>query len=163
MTLTIRQRDTAVSFGVIALGVFFLFQTNLIPPHSSDNFSPDLIPRILSWLLIGLGVLSTAVAMLLPGQNAAEKIVFPVRSALWVAGVSFIGLAYLFLFIGFGYLVATAITLAIVLFTFGVRNPLHIAATALVGAFAYYFVFVRLMHVYDPAGSIFDFSSLLPF
>jgi len=163
VTLTIRQRDIAVSLGVFALGAFFLFQTNLIPARSSDDFSPDLIPRILSWLLIGFGILSAAIAILRPPRNASETVAFPVGSVLWVTGISVIGLAYLLLFVGFGYFVATAVTLAIVLFTFGVRNPLHIAATAVIGAAVYYLVFIRLMHVYDPAGSIHDFSWLLPF
>lgn len=163
MQITTRKINIAVSLGVLALALFFYEMTSQIVTGSRSEIGPDTAPRVLCWILIILGGLGLIAAFAQPKKDAEKTVKFKPEPLLWIAGVSAIGLAYYFAFLWFGYLVSTGLCLMTVLYVFGVRGRAKFTALVICGTLAYYFVFIRLMHVYDPPGQIIDFSSILRF
>ena len=163
MTITPRQKELLVSLVVIGMGVFFLWQARMIENFENDPVGPELVPTILSLLMIGLGGLSVVNGLIFSKPDGASRIKVSIPALLWIGAVTGFGIIYFFLFLAVGYLLATIVTLGVVLVVFGVRHPAQVLLISVLGGAAYYFIFIRLMRVYDPPGSLIDLSTFLTF
>lgn len=158
--------DLGVAFVTIAVGCFFAYQVSKIDTLSENAVGPAYFPAILSVLMIGLGVLVGASALYFNStvkrvtgeadDAGDEKFGFRDSDITRVSLVVAMGFVYIALFYGFGYFIATFISLALMLVVFGNRNLLLICVLSLVGALAYQYVFMGLMGLHDPAGLYFD-------
>lgn len=163
MGVTVRQRDLLVSLAVVGLGLFFLSQTYLIENIGNDPVGPEFVPTVLSWLLIGLGLLSAVARIIMKEPDDATRLTVPLPALLWMGAITGFGLLYFLLFLATGYLLATVIALAVVLVAFGVRSPIQVSLQSVLGGLAYFIIFIRVMKVYDPPGSLIDISTFLIF
>ena len=66
------------------------------------------------------------------------------------------GIAYIVLFVLFGYFLSTLASLCLILLAFGNGNFRTIAIMSVVGAVIYQLVFMGLMGLHDPAGLLID-------
>jgi putative tricarboxylic transport membrane protein len=163
LDISLKQRELLVSAGIIALGLFCLFQANAIENTENARVSPALVPAILSWLLVGFGVLSMAYRLFLSHPDDEERVRVSGRAAGWVCAVTGLGLLYYFLFQAVGYLLASVLMLGLVLVAFGVRRPFKVVVLSVFGGLAFFLIFIRVLKVYDPPGSLIDISTFLVF
>jgi len=158
--------DLGVAAITIALGAFFAFQVSKIETLSENAIGPAYFPALLAGLMIGLGIL-VGVSALYFNSNVKkvtgeaeeagdEKFGFRDSDITRVCLVIGMGFVYIALFYGFGYFIATFLSLALMLLVFGNRNFVLIAVLSLVGAIAYQYLFMGLMGLHDPAGLYFD-------
>lgn len=174
--------DLGVAAGTIAVGLFFLWQASEISIGMADDVvGPSAVPYFLAIAIIGLGLIIGAFAFFgaaggseasaepaastsVAGDAAkAETDAFGFRDSDLgrVFGVIAIGLVYIALFYAFGYVIATGLTLAMMMVVFGNRNLLVILGTAVVGALAYQYIFMGLMGLHDPPGLLFNLDAAL--
>ena len=71
-----------------------------------------------------------------------------------------IGFAYIWLFSASGYMIATGITMAVLLVLFGTRNPAKVAIITISGTAVYYLIFIWLIGIYDPPGWLINLEML---
>jgi hypothetical protein len=161
--MTAKRRGVLLSMGIVCLGVFALFQASAIENRHGEEIGPELVPTIVSWLIVIFGVLIAVQSILFPDTDKPSKPLVTRDGIILNAVIIGIGFLYFFLFLAFGYLVSTIIALGAVLYMFGTRQPLRVALISVIGGGVYYLVFIRLMGVYDPPGSIIDLSRLLAF
>lgn len=164
----IRYR-TKIDLGVAAItiifGLFFAYNVGKIETLSEEAIGPAYFPAILSALMIGLGILIGASALYFnptvqkvsgDAEDGDEKFGFRDSDITRVALVIAMGFVYTALFYGFGYFIATFISLALMLLVFGNRNITFILVLSLIGALVYQYVFMGMMGLHDPAGLFFD-------
>ena len=163
MRITTRNKDLLISLTVIGMGIFFLLQTRMIESFGDDDVGPELVPTILSWLMIALGGLSAVFRLIFPDPNDKAQLRVPSSSLLWIGAITGLGLIYFFLFLATGYLLSTIVILGVILIAFGVRHPTRVLFISVLGGMAYYFIFIRVMKVYDPPGTLIDISTILKF
>ncbi len=153
-------RDAAVGGFVMACGLFFLFQARIIDTDPDDPFGPKLAPTIIAGLIIGMGLLQSAVAVLRPAVTSPDEgSSEPFRPVLFFSVIA-AGVAYIFLFQLVGYLISTLVVLIGMLLLFRNRFSGRLMVTAVIGALVYHVVFIELMSVHDPA-SLLNFRSLM--
>ena len=104
--MTTRKKELIVSLAVIGIGVFFLLQARQIENFGNDPLGPQLVPTILSWLMIALGGLSATYRLIFPSPKGTAEFKVSFSSLLWVGIVIGFGLIYLFLFLAAGYLLS---------------------------------------------------------
>ena len=150
---------------VVGLGIFFLLQAHAIDSFQEDLIGPRLVPMEIAGMIIGLGVLQFVVAWM--GRNDAPKsgddAGLPALSKpaiIRMAAIIAVGFAYLWLFEATGYLIATAIVLALLLVVFGTRSAGKVAVLTVGGATVYYILFIKLMGIFDPPGWLIDIEML---
>ncbi|MFT5508464.1 MAG: hypothetical protein ACI89J_001539 [Hyphomicrobiaceae bacterium] len=157
--------DLGVAFITIALGLFFAYHISKIETLSENSVGPAFFPYILVAVMIGLGVLVGTSALYFNGsvqkvsgeaEGGDEKFGFRDSDLTRVFLVVAMGFVYVALFYGFGYFIATFISLALMLVVFGNRDVVWILGLSLVGALVYQYVFMGLMGLHDPAGLYFD-------
>ena len=142
-------RDAAVG------GLFFLFQARIIDTDPDDPFGPKLAPTIIAGLIIGMGLLQSAVAVLRPAVTSPDEgSSEPFRPVLFFS-VILAGVAYIFLFQLVGYLISTLVVLIGMMLLFRNRFSGRLIITAVI-----HVVFIELMSVHDPA-SLLNFHSLM--
>lgn len=161
--MTARRRDILLSMGIVCLGVFTLFQAGAIGNRHGEEIGPDLVPTIVSWLIVIFGVMMGLESVLFPSSEKTSKPLVTRDGIILNAIIIGIGFLYFILFLAVGYLVSTIIALGAILYMFGTRQPLRVALISVIGGGVYFLVFIRLMGVYDPPGSIIDLSALLAF
>ena len=158
--------DFGVSLVTIACGLFFVYQVSQVETLSENAIGPAFFPLILAILMIGLGALIGISALLFNASVAKvtgeadssgdEKFGFRDSDITRVFLVIAMGFVYIALFYGFGYFIATFLSLALMLVVFGNRNVATILVLSLVGALVYQYVFMGLMGLHDPPGLYFD-------
>ena len=161
--MTAKRRGILLSMGTVCLGVFAVFQAGSIGNRHGEEIGPDLVPTIVSWLIVIFGVMIALESVLLPSGEKTSKPLVTRDGVILNATIIGIGFLYFLLFLAFGYLVSTIIALGAILYMFGTRQPLRVGLISVIGGGVYYLVFIRLMGVYDPPGSIIDMSRLLVF
>ncbi len=157
---------------VVGLGIFFLLQAYSIESFQEALIGPRLVPMQIAGLIIGLGVLQFAVAWLgrsgsvktgdypPSGADDSELLALSRPAALRMVSIIAAGFAYVWLFSATGYLIATTVILALLLVVFGTRSAGKVAVLTIVGAAAYYTIFIKLMGIHDPAGWLIDIEML---
>lgn len=161
--MTTRLREILISLGTILIGVFALFQAAAIENLQREAVGPDLVPVIVAWLIVILGVIMGIQGLLFPGKERPSGPPVTRQGMMLNATIIGLGFLYLLLFVAVGYLVSTIAALAAILVLFGTRQPLPVAVMSVAGGGVYFLVFVRLMGIYDPPGSLIDLSRLLAF
>jgi len=78
-------------------------------------------------------------------------------------GVVMVGLIYVGLFYSVGYVLATAISMYLVMIVLGNLNHFKMAITAILSAIIYQFIFMGMFGFYDPVGRLIDLSALSEF
>jgi len=169
--MTNHRFDFIVTLAVILLGVLFLvlaFQIDTPSRLSAAEalVGPPMVPIIISLLIITLGLLELAAVFMsvrsneTPESTEDSEEFEPFSRALVtrLALTVVIGFAYVWLLGAVGYLIASACALIALLVLFGTRSPVKILLISVIGAALYYFFFIRLMGVYDPAGWLISFS-----
>lgn len=157
--------DLGVSIVTIAIGLFFAYQISKIDTISDNDIGPAYFPSILAGVMIGLGLLVGASALYFnstvqkvtgEAEDGDEKFGFRDSDITRVFLVIAMGFVYIALFYGFGYFIATVISLALMMLVFGNRNVVLILVLSLIGALVYQYVFMGLMGLHDPPGLYFD-------
>ena len=170
--------DLGVSLGVIALGAFFLYQSVLTESIENDVIGPRLVPNFLAIMMIILGFFIAISALIynsrrnagfahdsLHGDEPEESFGFRDSDITRVAGIVFMGILFLVFFNAFGYLLATFLSLILMLFLFGNRSVKVILTLSIVGALIYNYVFMGLMNLHNPGGSLIDlqdYAEIIP-
>ncbi|MDH5749823.1 MAG: tripartite tricarboxylate transporter TctB family protein [Rhodospirillales bacterium] len=161
--MTAKLRDILVSLGIVSIGVFALFQVGEIENVQREAVGPELVPNVVSWLIVIFGVMMAIQSVLFPSRDKNSRPPMTRDGIIVNAILIGIGFFYFFLFLAFGYLVSTVIALAAVLYMFGTRRLSRLVPVSVMGGAVYYLVFIRLMGIYDPPGSIIDMAPLLSF
>lgn len=166
--------DLGVAIVVFAVGAFFLWQASLIDSFATDGIGPGIFPTFLAIAITALSVLVGINAFrlhrrgmddetgeLTPEAAADDAFGFQDSDLVRVFVVIALGFVYVGLFHALGYLLATLLSLAFMLFAFGNRRWGTIIGLAVVGALAYDYVFMNLMGLYDPPGAFIDLKKIL--
>ncbi len=141
------MRNRGVGAVTVAIGVTVLIATLRLPEAMlGDPAGPRLLPLILSWVLIVLGVLLT----LRPSPGAA-------RGPIWGGGgrlgtASALLFVYAFLVTPLGYLAATAVVLLALLVVYNPGRLVLNGVVAVVFTAVTYGLFHTLLGVYLPKG-----------
>ena len=153
------EYKTKLEYGVAAVvflvGVFFIFQAFTIET-SRESVGPRTLPMILAVSLVlggfwlALRAFSGKTGEMKEGYGFLESDVK--RIALVVA----CGLLFVATFWAFGYFLAIIVTLIAMLLTFGVRNWIAMIIGAILLAVIFQWVFMGVMLLNDPKGSIVD-------
>lgn len=164
--------DLGVALVTTAVGAFFTYHVSLIEAVSEDAIGPRMIPYFLSITMMVLGGFVGLTALLrndpaLADEPAPQPVLtgdsFGFRDsdiAKMVAVVA-MGAVYIWLFYAIGYVLSTAVSLALMLVVFGNRNVKTVVVLSIVGALAYDYLFMNLMGLYDPPGEYFDLQEFL--
>ncbi len=156
--------DFGVTLVVVLVGGFFAVLAMDIDPASDEIVGPRFAPLFLSVAMIALGILVSLIAWKRGGARALagdadipeEEFGFRNSDVRRVAAVIGCGFAYIILFILAGYLLATLISLVLILLAFGNVKIRTLVLLPVAAAVIYQFVFMGLMGLHDPAGSLID-------
>jgi cell division protein FtsW (lipid II flippase) len=124
----------------------------------SDEVGATGLPRVLAFTLAGLGLLLAARALLTirparrpaAGEEAEERD----ASLPWAVSFLLFGAAYVVVLPLLGYLVSIALLIAAVAVFERARLSWTVPAAAVGGAAVYWAIFVKLLGVHQPVGSI---------
>ncbi|MRG74071.1 hypothetical protein GH722_20110 [Alphaproteobacteria bacterium HT1-32] len=169
---------TRIDLGVAAVtlltGSFFLYQAMGIEPGYGGSVRPMMLPIFIAVTMMVLGGLVGLTALMnnagLPSLKdeaveladaSGDQFGFRDSNLRRIAAVVGTGIAYLILFHALGYFLATLISFVLIQLTFGSRNLITIAVTAVIGTAIYQYVFMHLMGLYDPPGALFNFGKLI--
>ncbi len=153
------------AFMFIGVGLFFLIQAQKAETNQADLIGPSLVPSVISILLMVLGIVTGVHALFFNKKaDVSTRSKGPgLQTYLKLFAITLLGFFYIWAFSAFGYLVSTLLMLVIILYIFGIRKKTRLAAIAIIGSISYYLVFVKLMKIYDPPGTLINFQALLPF
>ncbi|WP_159588271.1 tripartite tricarboxylate transporter TctB family protein [Chelativorans xinjiangense] len=156
------SRDLVGGLAAVVIGAVYLyFAYQLRVSALDDSLGPSGMPRIYGWLLLSLGLILTAQAILsrLIGAPLAAG-----REALrgewegqgrrigWAAGLFAIGAAYLSAVEKLGYLVSVALLIPAAATFLGARFGPRLLAIAALGAVALWAIFALVLGVSMPSG-----------
>ena len=147
--------EYGVSAVVVLIGLFFIYLASTIQT-SSEAVGPRTMPMFLAVSLVIGGIWLALRGFLDRAGDLKEGYGFlesDVKRIFLVVGC---GALFVFLFWGFGYLVAVMATYVAMLLTFGVRNWLWMIGGAVVIGFIFQWLFMGVMLLNDPAGAIID-------
>lgn len=146
---------------------------------ADDLVGPRLVPNFLAISMMVLGLFIGVSAWLYNGNIGAaaasdalhaaepeEDFGFRDSDFLRVASIVVMGFIYLVFFQAFGYLVATFLSLMLMLIIFGNRNTTTILVLSVIGTLIYNYVFMGMMNLHNPAGSLIDlqpYAEMIPF
>ena len=158
---------------VVGVGIFSLYLAYSIKSSQEGILiGPRLVPMAIAGLGIGLSVLQFAIAWVrrvksgkagdstFSGTDDGKRPALSKPAVLRMAAIIVIGFAYIWLFSATGYLIATVISMALLLVVFGTRNAGKVAVLTIGGTVAYYIIFIWLMGVYDPPGWLINLEML---
>ena len=156
---------------VVGVGIFSLYLAYSIQSFQEGILlGPRLVPLAIAGLGIGLGVLQFTVAWVHRVKSGKagdstfsgddKRPALSKTSVLRMAAILAIGFAYIWLFSAIGYLIATAIAMALLLIVFGTRNAGKVAVLTIGGTAVYYIIFIRLMGIYNPPGWLINLEML---
>jgi len=170
--MTRNKSEFFSAIAVICLGIFFLFQAYQVETVQRALIGPRLVPMNIAGMIVGLGILQFIVAWVggaenVKGCDSEPSLTAAEVSALVCTAPVFrtlalvvIGFAYIWLFSASGYMIATGITMALLLVLFGTRNPAKVAMITVSGTAVYYLIFIWLIGIYDPPGWLINLEML---
>ncbi|CAN7621215.1 tripartite tricarboxylate transporter TctB family protein [Rhizobium sp. LjRoot254] len=150
--------------GVALLGIsgtYYTWSTYIADSTLADEVGASGLPRALAFVLAILGVILIARTLLVARAAAPAKAApsdDDEEQASLPRGIGFllIGAAYVLLLPFVGYILATALMIAAVALYEGAARTWVIPAAALGGGVFYWAIFVKLLGVHQPMGSIFQ-------
>jgi hypothetical protein len=157
------KRDFLSGGVLIALAAAYYIATGTIAESTlSDEIGATGLPRLLAMLLafIGLALIARTAFVALaarranvPQAAADEEEGAPLPRAV---GLLLIGGAYVVLLPFIGYFLSVALLIGAVAFYEGAARSWVLPTAALGGATLYWAIFVKLLGVHQPAGSLFQ-------
>ncbi|MBU4530332.1 MAG: tripartite tricarboxylate transporter TctB family protein [Alphaproteobacteria bacterium] len=137
--------------------VYLVFAYQLRTSALDDSVGPGGLPRTYGWLLLTLGLLIAAGALIKQIRSGTAldlKLEWKGqgRRIVWAGGLLAIGICYIAGVSTLGYPLAIALLLAAVALYQGARPGLHIAAIGIGGAAFLWAVFVLVLGVSMPMG-----------
>lgn len=157
------KRDFLSGGVLIALAAAYYIATGTIAESTlSDEIGATGLPRLLAMLLafIGLALIARTAFVALaarranvPQVAADEEEGAPLPRAV---GLLLIGGAYVVLLPFIGYFLSVALLIGAVAFYEGAARSWVLPTAALGGATLYWAIFVKLLGVHQPAGSLFQ-------
>lgn len=150
--------------GAILIGIagtYYTWSTSIADSTLSDEVGAGGLPRALAVVLAVLGVILIARTLLIaraatPAAAAASEDDEEQASLPRGIGFLLIGAAYLLLLPITGYIIATALLIAAVALYEGASRTWVIPVAAIGGGVFYWTVFVLLLGVHQPSGSLFE-------
>lgn len=165
--------DKAEYISIVCFGLFCIWQAFQIEISKGSVVNARLVPIFIAGMIVVLGVLQIIVALVagrtknvkgddssLLQKDAESSAALFTPSVLRIILIPVTGFVYIWLFSAIGYLIATTITIAFVLFLFGTRKPGKVAIIAVGGGVSYYFIFIYLIGIYAPPGWLFNLQML---
>lgn len=156
------SRDFVGGVASVIVGAIYLyFAYQLRVSALDDTLGPAGMPRIYGWLLVGLGLILTAQAVLsrlirsasAEGKGATEgEWEGQGRRIAWAAGLFAIGALYLFVVERLGYLASVALLILAAASLFGARFGVRLLTIVGVGAVLLWVIFTLLLGVSMPSG-----------
>jgi len=166
-------RDKAEYILIACFGLFCMWQAFQIEISKDSVVSARLVPIGIAGMIVVLGVLQIIVALvtgrtknvkgydsILPQKNSESSAALHTPSVLRIIVIPVVGFVYIWLISSVGYLIATTIIIAFVLFLFGTRNPGKIAIISIGTGALYYFIFIYLIGIYAPPGWLLNLQML---
>ena len=114
--MTARLRDILISVGTVCIGVFGLFLAGAIENLHREEVGPELVPTIVSWLIVILGVMMALESVRSSSSEQTSKPLVTRDAIILNATIIGIGFLYFLLFLAVGYLVSTIIALGAILY-----------------------------------------------
>lgn len=171
---------TKIEFGVTGvvflIAGFFALLAWDINPDSDEAIGPRFAPMFIAVAMLVLGGLISLMAIrenvngnaqadhaddfIPPEAYEEDDFGFRDSDIRRVFAVIGCGIAYIAFFFAFGYLVATLLSLFLILLAFGNRKPATLIGLPVIGTVIYQYVFMGLMGLHDPAGELIDFTAL---
>lgn len=159
---------------LLVFGLVFLWGSLQLEPDSAGGIGARSLPLSMSVLLLILVAVQTFFDFRKParkaetaqsGEEATDngsggEIINLRVFALYSGPVFLLVVAYGFLHGWFGYFLSTLLS-AIAVFLLFRNTPKNVLLHSVVGTFVFYFVFIYLLNVYDPPGSLVDVSELM--
>ena len=160
-----QKRELLVGCLSGAVSVFCLFLAFSIESVFGSTFEMRMLPVFLSgtMTLISFMVILKAVNMPKELLVSQEEIQIMRAATARMFGVVMVGLIYVGLFYSVGYVLATAISMYLVMIVLGNLNHFKMAITAILSAIIYQFIFMGMFGFYDPVGRLIDLSALSEF
>lgn len=157
------SRDFVGGLAAVVIGsVYLYFAYQLRMSALDDSLGPAGMPRIYGWLLVGLGLVLTAHAIVSFAVKPAAAAGGPEpergewvgqgRRIAWAAGLLAIAAAYLLVVEAFGYLVSIALLILGAASFLGASFGARLVAIACLGAAALWALFVLILGVSMPSG-----------
>ena len=147
--------ELSVALIVILIGVFFIIQAFTIKT-SSEAIGPRTMPLFLAISLVVGGIWIGLRGILGKAGDIKEGYGFLESDVMRIFSVIGCGVFFLFTFWGFGYFTAILTTYIATLYSFGVRSWKWMIGGAIIIAFCFQIIFMRVMLLHDPAGDIID-------
>lgn len=147
--------EYGVAAVVLAVGIFFIFQAFTIDT-SREAVGPRTMPLTLAIALVIGGLWLAIRALLGRTGDLSEGYGFLESDVGRITRVIGCGVLFVFMFWGFGYVVALFTTYIAMLLTFGVRNWGWMIGGGLVLALIFQWLFMGIMRLNDPKGAIVD-------
>ncbi len=160
-----QKRELIVGGLSSAVSVFCLLLAFSIESVFGSTFEMRMLPVFLSGTMVLISVMVILKAVNMPKELlVSQEEVQIMRAATGrMFGVVIVGLIYVWLFYALGYILATAISMYLVMIVLGNSNHYKIALTAILSAIIYQFIFMGFFGFYDPVGRLIDLSALSEF
>ena len=160
-----QKREIIVGGLSSAVSVFCLFLAFSIESVFGSTFEMRMLPVFLSGSMVLISVIVVLKAVNMPkGLLVSQEEIQIMRAATGrMFGVVVVGLIYVGLFYAVGYILATAISMYLIMIVLGNSNHYKIALTAILSAILYQFIFMGVFGFYDPVGRLIDLSALSEF
>jgi hypothetical protein len=142
---------------LLIAGLYYLGTGSIADSTLSDEVGAAGLPRVLSIALTGLGLLlvvRSLVAERHTGREQAEGDQKGDARVLRGAGFLAFGAGYVLILPIFGYLISIALLIAGIAVFERAERPWFIPITAIGGAVLYWAIFVKLLGVNQPVGSL---------
>lgn len=144
----------AVVFILIGVAILLLIPSQVAAtPSVRTRTSPAFIPRVVAVLLIAAGVAMLVVAF--AGREKQKQATFERQGTMRVVAAMLLLLAYSMLFATVGFVVTSALFLAVFSVMFGARSVFKIAAAAVCVPIVVWLLFEYVFRVPLPHGLLF--------
>lgn len=156
------NKDLFSGVALLAIaGIYYLWSNQIADSTLSDEIGAGGLPHVLSVILAILGILlvgRTLLAMRLQTATAAGDADDGDENARLPRAVGFLllGAAYVALLPFVGYVIATALLIGAVALYEGAPRTWVVLAAAAGGGIFYWAIFVKLLGVNQPMGSLFQ-------
>jgi hypothetical protein len=160
------QKSEFIVGGIsLAISLFCLSLAFSIESVFGSTFEMRMLPVFLSGTMVMISLLIFFKAVNMPRELlvSQEKIQVMRMATGRMFGVIVVGLVYVGLFYAVGYVLATAVSMYLVMIVLGNSNHVNIALTAMSSAIIYQFIFMGMFGFYDPVGRLIDLSAMSEF
>lgn len=155
------MKDAVEGLVLLLLSFVALWGAWLVPAPAPGETWAGLVPFIAAIGLLGLscllvldGVRSSAGGPDLESRDKAS-------GTRQILVLFLIALIYQQSFHWFGYVLPTAIAAPVVLYLFGVRNRIGLAASVVLCPLVFHIIFFELLGVFPPYGEVFDLLDVI--